>query len=124
MVRPIPQNAYRARYAKGVRAEIWATVFLIAKGYWPLARRYKTRHGEADLIMRRGRMLVFLEVKARDTMPDGLAAISQRSQVRIAAAASHFLGRFPRYQGFDCRFDAIVVRPYRLPYHVPDAWRL
>lgn len=119
----MPRPTMRARYDRGSRAELWAALFLMCKGYRLLARRYKTRHGEADLVMRRGHMVVFVEVKARHSVTGGLEAISPRSQVRIMAAAQHFMARHARFAGFDCRFDAVVVRPLRLPYHVPDAWR-
>ncbi len=117
-------TAKREYYEKGHRAEIFAAAYLLAKGYFPLARRYKTKHGEVDLIVRRGNTLVFVEVKARPDTETGLGAVTPSSQQRIAAAAQHFRSRHPRHQNCDCRFDAVVVRPIRLPYHLKDAWRL
>jgi putative endonuclease len=114
----------RGYYEKGHRAEIWAAAFLMLKGYFPLARRYKTRHGEVDLVVRRGNTLVFVEVKARSGRNAGLEAVTMTGQKRIAAAAEHFRAHHPRFAMHDCRFDAVVVSPRRLPYHLKDAWRL
>jgi len=111
-------------YEKGHKAEILAAAYLLLKGYFPLMRRYKTHHGEVDLIVKRGKTLVFVEVKARPANEAGLEAIRPLAQQRIAAAAAHFRARHPRYREYDCRFDAVVVRPIRLPYHLKDAWRL
>lgn len=130
-------------WQRGRNAERVAAWYLRAKGYRILAERYKTPSGEIDLIATRlakpfanpiairGRHLVFVEVKARATLQDGLEAISPRQQQRIRAAAETFLAR--NASGTDlaprmvqCRFDAIVVTPGRfgLPHitHRPNAW--
>jgi putative endonuclease len=59
--RPDKIAAFRA----GISAESRAAVFLMAKGFRIVARRWKSPAGEIDLIARRGRLLVFAEVKAR-----------------------------------------------------------
>lgn len=111
------------RYRKGLSSESRALWFLRLKGYRILARRYKTPFGEIDLVASRGRILVFVEVKARDIMSDGLEAVTPKSQERIQRAAMRFVQQSPGFQDHDWRFDAIVVRPRRLPYHMKDAWR-
>ena len=130
-------------WQRGRNAERLAAWYLRAKGYRILAERYKTPSGEIDLIAtrlakpfaNRGRHLVFVEVKARATLQDGLEAISPRQQQRIRAAAETFLTRNASGTGrgtslaprmVQCRFDAIVVPPgpFGLPHitHRPNAW--
>lgn len=86
--------------------------------------RYKTRFGEIDLVMRRGKTLVFTEVKYRTELDNGLYAVTPQGQKRIAQAAEIFLQHHPQFRDYDMRFDAIVVRPYRLPYHLQNAWQV
>lgn len=112
-----------ARYHKGHRAERLSRYFLIAKGYRLLALRHKTKLGEIDLIVTKGRQIIFCEVKARKELIGGLEAVSPKSRQRIQNAATQFVQRNPRYQNHDWRFDVMVVRPWRLPYHLKDAWR-
>lgn len=112
-----------ARYQKGHTGENWAALYLWLKGYKKLALRYKTKLGEIDLVMAKGRQLVFCEVKARAAITGGLEAVSPKSQQRIGRAARIFLQKNPKYQNYASRFDVVVVRPYRVPYHLKDAWR-
>lgn len=111
------------RYKKGLLSESMAALFLLCKGYRLRETRYKTKHGEIDLIATKGKTIVFVEVKARDDYAQGVEAISPRSQKRIQAAAQHFMQRNRRLQDYVWRFDAVVVRMGRLPYHLKDAWR-
>ena len=60
------QIAFRA----GISAESRAAAFLIAKGFRILARRWRSPVGEIDIIARRRRLLVFVEVKARERLDD------------------------------------------------------
>ena len=108
---------------RGLAAERLAALWLRAKAYRILARRFRCPAGEIDLIAKRGRTLAFVEVKARPDETAGLEAITAHSRARIAAAASVFLARHPRYAGCDMRFDALTVSPRRWPHHLPDAWR-
>ena len=61
--RPERLEAFRL----GLSAESRAAMFLIAKAYRIVARRWKTPFGEIDIVARRRRALVFVEVKARDS---------------------------------------------------------
>lgn len=112
------------RYHKGLRGEWLVAWYLRLKGYRVRAMRYKTRYGEIDIVATRGRSLVFVEVKARQAVEEGLYAVTPQAQERIARAATAFMQRRPRFNNYNTRFDAVVVRPYRLPYHIQDAWRL
>ncbi|HAA93478.1 MAG: hypothetical protein CMM48_06855 [Rhodospirillaceae bacterium] len=109
------------RWGRG--AEKLAVAALRCRGYRVLARQYRTKVGEIDLIARRKDVVVFIEVKARSSLPDGLVAISPRQQKRIVKAAGWFLQRHPHLANCSMRFDAIIIVPWRLPRHVRDAWR-
>jgi len=92
------------------------------KGYRILARRYKTPMGELDLIARRGRVIAFIEVKARSETAQGLEAITVQKRRRSARAALAFVMRHPEIAEFDLRFDVVVVRRLRPPHHLENAW--
>jgi len=103
-------------------AEAAALCFLRLKGYRLLARRYKTALGEIDLVMRRGRVTAFVEVKARGTTDDALFAVTSAQARRISGAAELWLARDPRAATGECRFDIVAVSPYLWPTHVPNAF--
>lgn len=65
------------------------------RGYAILARGYRTRHGEIDIVARDGDVLVFVEVKARTSRRYGTAldAITVRKQRRVAAMARRYLAQ-------------------------------
>ena len=113
----------RAAYRHGHLAEAVAAGLLMAKGFRLLARRYKTPLGEIDLIVKRGRLIVFVEVKARATQREGLESVGRMSERRIVGAADLWLAKHPDAAGLDLRYDMVVVSPWRLPLHLPDAFR-
>jgi putative endonuclease len=113
-----PADARRvAAEKRGRRAERAATWFLRLKGYRLLASRFKTPVGEIDLVMRRGRTIVFVEVKERPDEAAGLDAVTAKARRRIARAADYWLAGHPDAAGFDLRFDIVVASPGRLPRH-------
>lgn len=108
---------------RGRRAEQGAAWLLRLKGYRILGRRVKTPVGEIDLVARRGPVVAIVEVKARPDMTAGLEAVTSTARRRIARAAAHYLARTDM-AAETVRFDLVVMRPRRLPRHLPDAWRL
>ena len=111
----------RRRQKAGQRGETWAAVWLALKGYRPIARRLKTPVGEIDLVLRRGRLLVFAEVKShRRGDPEAVSATQRR---RIGRAAAWLLANRPSLEGLDCRFDVVMMRGLAPPRHILDAWR-
>lgn len=114
--------------AKGRLAEWIAALFLTVKGYRILTLRYKTKVGEIDLITKRGKTLVFVEVKKRKTRDDALCAISPASQKRIHRAAEHFLSHHTKLasslqtQDLDLRFDVIAIANYHTIHHLENAF--
>ncbi len=117
----------RASERRGLRAEAFAAWALRLKGYRVVARRVRAPRGsgagEIDLVVKRGNVLAFVEIKARPTHEAGLWAILPQQQRRLMRAAEWFIKSHPGYGSCDLRFDAVVVRPRRWPAHLPDAWR-
>ena len=97
-------------------------MLLIAKGYRIAARRWKTPLGEIDIVARRRRALVFVEVKARVHVDDAAEAVTERGRRRIIAAAELWLAHHPDDAEREIRFDVILVAPGRMPQHIPDAF--
>jgi len=77
----------------GEQAEAFVAARLVEDGVSILARRWRARGGEVDLIARRDAALRFVEVKARSGDGDGLSSISWDKQRRIARAARAWLDR-------------------------------
>lgn len=111
----------RARLTRGRVGEFAALLLLLAKGYRPLARRQRTPYGEVDLIVVRGHRLAFVEVKRRRTRDDAEAALTPSQAGRIGRAADWWIARNPRYQDHDIGLDAVLVTPWRMPSHLPNA---
>ncbi len=118
VARPERQVAFRL----GLSAESRAAAFLIAKGYRILARRYRTPVGEIDIVARRRKLLVFVEVKARERLDDAAWSVTDRQRARIVAAAEAWLAANSDRAIEDIRFDAMLVSPGRIPRHIPAAF--
>ncbi len=109
-------------YKKGRRAEWFCAIVLFFKGYRLLKNRFKTPVGEIDLVVKKGKNLVFVEVKARNSYREGVEAVTLKSQKRIRRAGEYFLMKNPKYMNFLIRFDVMVVNKNTLPYHIKNAW--
>jgi len=103
----------------GRRAETIAAWWLRLKGWTILARRVRTPVGEVDLIARRGRVTVFVEVKARATEAQSALALDDYRLRRVAAAAEA-LAHLYAPPGGDIRIDALFIVPWRLPRHLTN----
>ncbi len=113
----------RQAEVRGRRAERIAAMWLRLKGYTLLDRRVRTAYGEIDLVARQGRVIVFVEVKARPRLADALEAVAPSGWLRIARAAEAWRGARPQYGDHGWRYDLIALAPGRLPVHIRDAWR-
>lgn len=98
-------------YDRGLKAERWAGWLMRAKGFSIVKRRYKAQGGEIDLVCRKGKLLVFLEVKYRQTLDDALFSITSRNQQRIVTAAQHYLAYQEEGVIETYRFDVLVFAP-------------
>ncbi|MBX9822819.1 YraN family protein [Afipia birgiae] len=118
----IPSPARVAAFRTGLSAESRACVYLIAKGYRILARRFRTPYGEIDVVARRRNLLAFVEVKARATLDDAAYSVTPQQQQRIVAAAQAWLMTHPEHANFEMRFDVVLIAPKHLPKHLMAAF--
>ena len=100
-------------YEAGLAAEALVRDHLIEQGFEVLAERYKTKSGELDLIVSRGDLVCFVEVKARSSVEEGLHSVTQKAQRRLAAAATQWMADVPEIaqEASEFRFDVAVVTP-------------
>jgi putative endonuclease len=117
-----PRPERLAAFRLGISAESRAAFFLRAKAYRIVARRYRTPFGEIDIVARRRRALVFVEVKARDTIDEGAIAVTERGKHRIVDAARFWLAQHPGDVNAEIRFDVILVAPGKIPRHIANAF--
>lgn len=117
---PSPERV--AAFRTGLSAEARAAAYLMAKGYRILAKRFRTRYGEIDLVARRRNLVAFVEVKARASLDDAAYAVTPRQQRRIVDAAQAWLMAHPEHADFELRFDVMLIAPRRLPRHLLAAF--
>ena len=98
------------RQSLGKTGEDLAVAELEARGYVIVARRYRTRHGEIDVVARHGDTTVFVEVKARTTgeYGGGADAVTAGKQRRLISMATDYLVRH-RLTERPCRFDVVAI---------------
>lgn len=96
-------------------------IFLMCKGYRILGHRLRTPYGEVDVAAWKDKVLVIVEVKARNTYDAGAYAVTPMAQQRIARAAQALAGRW-RLNSAPIRFDLVVVGSGLLPRHERAAW--
>ena len=81
------------RHGVGARGEALAAAWYCANGYQVLAKNYRTRFGEIDLVLEQDGCLIFCEVKTRSKRAPGTAAlaVTKQKQKRIIKAVQGFL---------------------------------
>lgn len=101
----------RTRVILGRIGEDLACCELERRGYAILARRYRRRGGELDIIARDGQTIVFVEVKARNNRNFGEPgeAVTRVKRRRIADMAVDYVVRH-RLTKYPCRFDVISIQ--------------
>ncbi len=94
---------------RGRQAENLAALFLQQQGLKLVARNYRCRFGEIDLIAREGKTLVFVEVRMRasDRFGGAAASITAGKRRKLLRTARHYLAGATRTPA--CRFDALLV---------------
>lgn len=118
----------KSNHARGHMAEKIACLYLMMKGWWPVKMNYVvgrgTGAGEVDLILVRGKTLIFVEVKYRPTLVQAMEAITVQNQIRVAKSSAVFLQKNPKYKDYQVRYDAILLAPKKWPKHLQNAWSL
>jgi len=94
------------------------------RGQQILARNFRAKSGEIDIITLEQHCLVFVEVKARNNHRFGGAAITvdRHKQQRIVRTAQYYLQRHPHYRNMPCRFDVIAFEPPQSPGEREVRW--
>jgi putative endonuclease len=95
----------------GARGENIAYRFLVDRGLRPVARNFRCRGGEIDLIMLDRQCLAFVEVRWRRSSRFAAPAdtVDHRKQRKLIRAAAMFLSRQRRYATLATRFDVIAI---------------
>jgi putative endonuclease len=106
---------------KGAAAEELAACYLAARKLRLVARNFRVRGGEIDLICQDGATLVFVEVRLRSRSDYGGAAasITVAKQARLILAARHWLVRHGEQP---CRFDCVLLDGEQVEW-LRDAFR-
>jgi putative endonuclease len=101
----------RARVILGKTGEDLACAELEKRGYAIIARRYRRRGGEIDIVARDGPTIVFAEVKARDGRAFGEAAeaVTAFKRRRITQLALDYMTRH-HLSNCPCRFDVVSIQ--------------
>jgi putative endonuclease len=100
----------RLRQDTGIKGEQIALSFLLGRGYQLLAKNWRCRRGEIDLIMMDGPVLVFVEVKARRGTSYGLPqeAVGSKKQAQIRHLAQYYL-MVAKQNEPELRFDVVAI---------------
>ena len=95
----------------GAAAEELALLYLQNNGLKSVARNWRCRGGELDLVMRDGETLVIAEVRKRSSNAFGGAAasIDARTRMRIVQSAQRFLMEYPQFSKVPVRFDVLTL---------------
>ncbi|WP_300036937.1 YraN family protein [uncultured Roseobacter sp.] len=106
----VAENAKgRTRYEAGLSAEDAVARVYQKRGWDVVAKRWRGKAGEIDLILRRNGVLVFAEVKKSRSFDTAALRINAAQMCRIMSAAQEFAAREPDGLLSDMRFDAALV---------------
>jgi len=116
------------RHRFGVRGEMAALAYLVARGWSLEAHRFRFGRHDIDLVVRRGRLVAFIEVKTRSSRRHGspLEALTRHKRQILALGAAWWRQRHGRV-GDQYRFDVVAIecRDSRVRLeHLEDAWRV
>jgi putative endonuclease len=116
------------RHLLGLQGERIAIAFLTSCGWSVEAHRFRLGRHDIDLVIRKDRLVAFVEVKTRRSAScgTGLEAVNRRKQRDIARVASVWMQRHGR-PGDEYRFDLVAIQDFAGGppgiEHVADAWR-
>ena len=98
------------RQSLGKLGENLACAALTERGYAIIARRYRPKNGEIDIVAGDGGTTVFVEVKSRvgDDFGGGAVAVTKWKQRKVSLMAMDYIARH-RLENTPCRFDVVTV---------------
>lgn len=110
--------------ATGEDYERRAAHLLVSSGLRIVARNFRARTGEVDIIALHGEVLVFVEVRARSNpaFTSAAASVDRRKQRRLYNTAQGFLQRHPQWRERPCRFDVIAFEPRQSATGLTPNW--
>lgn len=103
-------------YDTGKIAEFLCRIYMRFCGYRIVAKNYrcgsgkKNLCGELDFIAKKGKRIVFCEVKKRAKNSDFLRALSNKQQERIIHGGEYFMKHHPQYHHYKMQFDVFFVK--------------
>lgn len=105
-------NLQQTAYTKGKTAENIAYEFLTRQGLTLLARNYRSRRGEIDLIMHDADIIVFIEVRSRknNRTMNVIESINSQKRERIIQTSQQYLQNSKDFRNSICRFDIVLVK--------------
>ena len=117
----------QARQSLGKRGEDLACEELEKRGHTVIERRYRTKHGDIDIVTRHGDYTCFVEVRAKsdDSFGDPSESVTAQKQQRMVWMAVDYVARH-NLQHSPCRFDVVSVETVVEPPRVTvfeDAFR-
>jgi len=111
----------------GKIAEFMCRMYMRFHGYRIIAKNYrcgtgkKTPFGELDFVAIKGNIIVFCEVKKRQSNMEFLRALSYQQQQRILNGGQYFLRANPKYKKYEMRFDVFFVKLPFVIKHLKNA---
>lgn len=122
-LRSDPEQWTDERQKRGLAGEEQAIRYLLSRGWALMAHRFRVGHAEIDLIVRRGDLVAFVEVKTRrgDAFGSPFAAVTGPKRRELVKVARVWVDRFGRPSDI-YRFDCVGVVDGRLD-HLEDAFR-
>ena len=122
-VKSDPNTWEDPRHREGLAGELQAIQYLVSQGWFVIAHRWRVGRIEVDLIVRRGKLVAFVEVKTRrgDAFGSPFEAVTGPKQREIVKVARAWMDRFGTSDDI-YRFDCIAIQNNKLT-HLEDAFR-
>jgi putative endonuclease len=122
-LRSDPSTWEDPRHREGLAGELQAIQYLVSQGWFVIAHRWRVGRIEVDLIIRRGKLVAFVEVKTRrgNAFGSPFEAVTGAKRREIVKAARAWMDRFGT-AGDIYRFDCIAIQNNKLT-HLEDAFR-